>query len=207
MASNITISSLTVTPGFGQNFLQCVFTDPNVDGLPYRQLKTIEFWVHTANDRGDDDGDGIPANATLASVGLNNTYHVVTDGAARYYWSRAVDKEGSYGAWFPSSKTAGEEAPQTASIGVDGFLRLPSGLIFQWGGASTAEVTFPIEFPNAVFNVEITAAYNGDSTHCVVANSANISNTGFDGVTYLVSNSGAVAEGEGYGYNWLAIGY
>jgi hypothetical protein len=50
-------------------------------------------------------------------------------------------------------------ANPAASIGTNGYVTLPSGIIMQWGklpsipSQSTASVTYPIAFPNAVYNV------------------------------------------------------
>jgi hypothetical protein len=53
----------------------------------------------------------------------------------------------------------------TQSLSANGWQRLPSGLILQWGShaaGSLLAVTFPIAFPNAVFSVVGTATTVSD---------------------------------------------
>ena len=96
-----------------------------------------------------------------------------------------------------SSKTV-TLAQEPSSLAANGYQKLASGLIIQWGeiGIGTnGTVTFPIAFPNAVFSVVAT----GDTAAAnPVAECANKTTTNF----LLVSNVAIV-----YNFQWIAIGY
>ena len=90
-----------------------------------------------------------------------------------------------------------------SSKAVNGYQKLPSGLIIQWGivnsivpGGATG-TTFPIAFPNAcTFVINIPAANNasGNATNLISAKTT----TGFSGANWT---------GITTSFNWLAIGY
>jgi len=61
-----------------------------------------------------------------------------------------------------------EEMEATKDVaGTDGYVKLPGGVILQWGfnsgGGSTETVTYPLAFPTAVFAVTLTRLNGGDS--------------------------------------------
>lgn len=145
--SNIVVSALAVTNGFGQNFLTWSYSDPNVQGLPYLRLDTVEVWAATTNDR---------STATKVVEGIVSAIDIVTDGSARWYWIKARNQSAYYGDWYPSDAAGGIAAAQTALIDTTGYIKLPSGLIIQWGfsfiiSAQQNIVTFPTPFPSQCF--------------------------------------------------------
>lgn len=156
--SNITLSSLTITPGFGQTFAKWDVDDPNVDGLPYLKYAAGELCSATANDRAD-------VSFAKVAEGLVDAIHVVNDGMARWYWVKARNVAGGYGEFYPSSATGGVAAAATASIGTNGYLTHPNGVIEQWGEESTAftNFSFSIPFPNHCLNVQVTLVGPGIS--------------------------------------------
>lgn len=94
----------------------------------------------------------------------------------------------------------------------NGYQILPGGIIFQWGAISlsdpagnhTTSLTFPLTFPNSVFNGSLTRTSNGDtsSNGDNVRQSINaISNTGM-AITYENINTQT-----GAGLYWFAIGH
>lgn len=94
-----------------------------------------------------------------------------------------------------------------ASLGLNGYQKLPSGLIIQWGyvtvnNDSAATATFPVAFPNGVLNVSATAKSSTDTMD-------NFAFTTTNSNTILTVARGWV--GAGLGENgavfWLAIGY
>lgn len=156
------ISALTVTPGFGLNFLKATYDDPNAaGGLPGLAVDRIEYWASETNDRNA---------AELVDEGLEKGLHVFSDGGARYYWARpriveAIDGERFHGDWFPASGSAGIEAAATAQLGDEGYIKLPGNTILQWGQVLQAvsgahEITFPIPFPTAPRQICATASGN-----------------------------------------------
>jgi hypothetical protein len=92
------------------------------------------------------------------------------------------------------------------SVSTNGWQRLPSGLIMQWGrdtktGADHG-VMFPIPFPNAVFSVTSTGYAGGTNYHPFHRN-ANVA--GFQQNFYSsTGSSGAATSWEGH---WMAVGY
>lgn len=89
-------------------------------------------------------------------------------------------------------------ASSTASLAANGYQKLASGLIIQWGNANigtNGTVTFPIAFPNAVFSVVATGNTPAANP---VAEATNKTTSNF----LLVSNVATV-----YNFQWVAIGY
>jgi hypothetical protein len=78
------------------------------------------------------------------------------------------------------------------SLSTNGWQKLPSGLIIQWGYSGWACVTFPIAFPNACRAV-LNQFDGGAHEHGV----SSVTTTGFCPTT-----NGAVSN-----FYWLAIGY
>jgi len=88
----------------------------------------------------------------------------------------------------------------TRSISANGYQKLPGGLIVQWGsnsagGNGPASVSFPIAFPTACVNVQVTGGYSGTSGNSTGAYSVSTS-----GFTYTYHYSGTTDY-------WLALGY
>ena len=86
------------------------------------------------------------------------------------------------------------------SLGTSGYQKLPSGLIIQWGsngagGNGAASVSFPISFPTACVNVQVTGGYSGTSGNSTGAYSVTTS-----GFSYTYHYSGTTDY-------WLAVGY
>lgn len=90
----------------------------------------------------------------------------------------------------------------TPSATTSGYSFLPGGIIIQWGqstsGTGTQPISFPIVFPNACFNVQITqTSTDFISTPASVKYSSGFSNSGF---TFLYKGSSI------NGFFWFAIG-
>ncbi len=84
-----------------------------------------------------------------------------------------------------------------ASIGVNGYLELPNGLLLQWGaGTATTSglaVTFPIAFPNNC-RIFLPGSVNGVGAITVSANAPTTTGT----TVYSASGSA--------GFHWIALG-
>ena len=95
------------------------------------------------------------------------------------------------------------------ALTANGYQKLPSGLILQWGNASTngsgsASVTFPITFPGVVLSAFATA------TNSVAANAVANTGTITNSTMLLYGTNGASGSPGSAGVinlNWLAIGY
>lgn len=93
-----------------------------------------------------------------------------------------------------------------ASIATSGYQKLPSGLIIQWGSASTAAngagtITFPIAFPTVCHH--ISGSYGGAAAAAdYVCSFSAITTTGAN-CFFAQNNSGQATSG---GVGWIAIG-
>lgn len=92
-----------------------------------------------------------------------------------------------------------------ASLAQNGYQKLASGLILQWGVSTPPtpgnyNVTYPIAFPNRPLFANASPLMDaGESASATVT---ELTTTGF-GVTFTYSGQ----QGLGRGYTWLAIGY
>lgn len=97
-----------------------------------------------------------------------------------------------------------------AQLATPGWQKLESGLIVQWGGATTASgaanVTFPIAFPNGCLGVNLSeaAASAWSATNLGVAGTHSRTTTGFSIRSVTYNTSWTLASGT---YFWIAIGY
>lgn len=94
---------------------------------------------------------------------------------------------------------------QVSSIAANGYQKLPSGLIVQWGSLSTSAsvsttATFPIAFPNAVFAVNGTWNGGGPAGYFVTCQSPSTTQFLADGWSNSTTR-GSITVG------WIALGY
>ena len=167
-------------------------------------LDAVEIWVATANDR--------TAAVKVDERKATQFDHVFNDGDQRWYWARARNIFGEFGDWFPSSPTAGVTAPDTASLGQNGYVKHASGLIEQWGrdaltgGGGSTTITFPIAFPNQCFQVTANAL---GSPSASIARSIQVET--FDTSTVLLSGNQIATPGNvtapAMTALWVARGY
>ncbi|MBV8971906.1 MAG: hypothetical protein JO290_06400 [Sphingomonadaceae bacterium] len=98
----------------------------------------------------------------------------------------------------------------SATLGDPGWEKRPSGVVEQWGsntstftGEGTVSVSFPITFPNACRNIQITARNPSSlNTRDTFLQVVSMSATGF--VAYYQNNGGGSAVCDGF--NWRALG-
>lgn len=95
------------------------------------------------------------------------------------------------------------------STGINGYQRLPSGIIIQWGaatvgGANDIDLTFPYAFPNACRAMVVTgdASISGATGGAASYLKINAKNASGATVEYTVGNAAYQ-----YGFTYLAIGY
>lgn len=96
-----------------------------------------------------------------------------------------------------------------ASLAGNGYQRLPSGVIIQWGGTvntgTSSSVTFPIAFPSAVASINITCESGNLAARGALASYANVTTSGFN---WGSESNGAVnTTGGTVAMRWCAIGY
>ncbi len=111
----------------------------------------------------------------------------------------------STNSWVASSLSA---QGFTASLSSNGYQRLPSGVIMQWGLLSSVSldqtwhlVNLPITFPNKIFNASATIEYQDAVVYSIGTVIKGLSSSGF----YVMGdNSTASSSGNIY---WQAIGY
>ena len=96
---------------------------------------------------------------TLTGTGASGTWGISITGNAATATNATTSAA-------TSSLNSTAIANQFASLGAtNGYQKLPSGLIIQWGFVSTSSeglytTTFPITFPNAVWNINATPFFN-----------------------------------------------
>lgn len=104
MASDILVTSLSAVPGVGQNSLAAIAVPPaGLEDLVYVQPAKVEFWAAASNNRGGATKVGEAVSGLFVHGGLSAS-------VTRYYWARAVDRDGNVGAYYPASATGGVSA-------------------------------------------------------------------------------------------------
>lgn len=154
--------------------------------------------------------DGVSITCTINRQGTNviflngantsATSLVVNDGENVMFTS-----DGST-SWFASGiATIKYSAGFIGSTSLNGYQKLPSGLIIQWGSSASiaagvsGTVTFPIAFPNAILSASATPGVTANTT---TPTGAGIQ---FGSTTNMtIRNLGATL---GYAFQWIAIGY
>jgi hypothetical protein len=143
-------------------------------------------------------GDGIitisGASPASLTFGLGDTAEFVTNGGGSWYLIG-----GSL-----ANKYAGNFLASTATAG---YQKLPSGLIIQWGNASTGSngsvtVNYPITFPNAALNAHATNIASSAAGSFPGLNMVNTSS-----LVIWAASSSSVSVGAGAAYMYVAIGY
>ena len=98
----------------------------------------------------------------------------------------------------------------------NGYLKLPNGLILQWGkvasgwpGEGPYTVTFPVAFPNKCLNTQITVLSDGRKGSVnldITIPVGTLKPTGFDAMFNAMAFQGSSAA-DLRGFYWFAIGY
>ncbi|WP_265822492.1 phage tail-collar fiber domain-containing protein [Geovibrio ferrireducens] len=151
-------------------------------------------------------GLGTAATAGDASTTAKGIVELATtaESAAGVDAVRAVTPAGL--AAFLSNWLAADE--WQASKTTNGYQKLPSGLIFQWGtvGGASATISFPIVFPVACVSLSITpfnnSASGGGSGSVETAQYGSVSSSGF-----FVTKVAAGGDGYTGDIKYIAIGY
>ena len=127
---------------------------------------------------------------------------------------RSINSDGSWGYIFERMYYGGTTwtdwtAQYTVSKAVNGYTKLPTGVILQWGNASPAAsatsfaVTFPISFPARCASVMCQNVYsNSRNTSYSVA---SVGLNGFTAHPYVTGTNAVPAVA--MNFNWFAIGY
>ncbi|GAA5783930.1 gp53-like domain-containing protein [Chitiniphilus shinanonensis] len=142
----------------------------------------------------NNDGSGTvtvaaPAGSTLLGIGNSTPRNIVLGGGDSI--TIAAVGPATWYAWGVGQ--LGLSAAFSSSLTNNGYQRLPSGLLLQWGGFSplaantVVDLVYPIAFPTAVRNVSATlnsqaytttsgqaSAFNLSTTHIRIANSTTI---------------------------------
>jgi hypothetical protein len=103
--------------------------------------------------------------------------------------------------------TGGPNNGSVPVITTTGWTFLAGGLIMQWGfkngSGSSGSITYPIQFPNAVFNVQLTAKYNSSS---VLPTAAGTYSVDFFTISTTLFNWQLFNQTNYRGFYWTAIG-
>jgi hypothetical protein len=208
-ASDITCAALATISDTQGVKLKWTYSDPRSGALPNIALDAVEVWAASTNDR---------AGAAKVGEGIVDFLHAgLGRGDVRYYWVKARDKIGGYGAWYPSGATSGvsgTEASGDVLLNATGYWKLPSGLILEWGNATTngsgvgiaqcQKITQLIYHWNAVPSQ---AAPTTDLYTVHHVNNASVGGFYFTNFkTMKASNGGTVGAGASITVAWFAIG-
>ena len=138
--------------------------------------------------------------------------HLIEDNGASRLWgfehngdfNSAGDVRSSSG---KSLNNSVQTSDYRAQWGQSGWVKLPNGLILQWGKTpvvhdeNSTDIVFPIAFPNKVLNIQLTEnqmrTYNAHSTHLAAL---NVTNTKF---TFKMNSTLPIYTSA----DWFAIGY
>lgn len=141
---------------------------------------------------------GLPAPTGALSLSDTLAQHVVSDGADREVTLAAV--------------AAAIFTLLGQSLATNGYQKLPGGLILQWGSAAVSlvegatSITFPIPFPNNVFNVQAIVENNTSSIYC--NSGIQIVSKSTTGINFFIQNfnqPGGTTQPTS-GIEWFAIG-
>lgn len=176
-ATKVTLSDLTAASALGDTDLLLVrqgTTDKSVSG------SLLKTYSETSSVK-------LTGNQTVAGVKTFNSSPVVPD-------ATTAQQAAAFG------QIASAFTGSNVSLSANGYQKLPSGLIIQWGytviatgGSVALNRTLPITFPNAILQVYGTSSSSGGS----VGSAAPVNTS-----TISVWGNNATM-----GLSWLAIGY
>jgi hypothetical protein len=149
---------------------------------------------------------------TIAPQGSDNLYIAGRAGSANAAlgngdWAWFVCDGSSSWTVTLGSLQLGYSAAFGASLATNGYQKLPSGMIIQWGFASSSGatannlvITLPIAFPGSILNAQgIAVGSSAASLLCQLSLMANTT------VTFTTVNNGAFVSAQGV--RWVAIGF
>lgn len=141
---------------------------------------------------GDDVRVGFNALTTSLSVKGHDAFMLVSNGATRWFLANGSLSEHSF----------------AASLAANGYQKLPSGLIVQWGNGTTVSgvlaVTYPIAFPAVnLVTLACDSASALSSVHGIGVDRGGGSLTGFTAYTTITTTAAAANSA----FLWLALGY
>ena len=116
----------------------------------------------------------------------------------------SMELSGSNGVTFPN----GINASTDCLLGANGYQKLPSGLIIQWGIAvsvtanSVYSVSYPVAFPSAICS--LVATVQGDQTTSAISNLGSIKTNNIGNSSFTMVYSDDVTA---QAIHWIAIGY
>jgi hypothetical protein len=149
---------------------------------------------------------GLTSGVAVANLGYTPVQQGTGSGQSsntvKIGWSSASRLKATVDATDLGYFLTGPVVPQN-SLSQNGYERLPSGLIMQWGiaasmaGGENRTITYPIAFPNSVFNIQTTINSDYDTNEIAFVYNINTSN-------FVMANSNP---GSLLGVYWSAIGY
>lgn len=153
------------------------------------------------------------AGSVVAGGGASINFVSVNDGAMTIKSGQSVTFVAiTTTTWQVINSTAAmaKNADFGASLAANGYQRLPSGLIIQWGEVAAAggdfNANFPIAFPNACLQVVGNMIGSIGSSEALSLTMVGMSTTYFGARPRYISG-GAVSIASTYGVRWIAIGW
>jgi hypothetical protein len=175
VSANRTMTAADAGAYLFSNANNLVFTLPNPSGLPLGTKFRIAQGNLTSGGSIEVPGGvtigNITDGGTVTTVALaQSTEYVLTVVSTTAYQLTRLSAGGAF----------------TQSLAANGWQRLPSGFIIQWGTfVNTATVTFPIAFPNACFQAVLAHTFNGSSNMSGVI---SVSATSFSSISSSTAN-------------------
>jgi len=119
-----------------------------------------------------------------------------------------IKKVDGFGSGIDADLLRGLPADFTASKAINGYQKLPSGLIIQWGKTSTTAIpnggtytiTLPITFPTAFLTAVVSSNSRGDYS---VSTGGSTQEYNYNTSQFTVAGH----SGANNGVNWIAIGH
>jgi hypothetical protein len=157
----------------------------------------VSAWAKAANKPGYSKGE----------VGLGNVDNTADSQKSVNYANSAGSAPASdVSAWAKAANKPGYSASEigfVTSLATNGYVKLPGGLIFQWGTGTLAAgsygiatVSFPIAFPNACMNITTNPIASPQAAYALTVDSVTASSARFGMYGALPIN-----------FFWCAIGY
>jgi len=175
-------AALTINDGYGNAQL----TFNHASGVPEQNGNAARITVNTDVTTGAyiafQVKSGVTGGTAVSLPTIMAISETEVDILGNKVWHAGNDGSGS---GLDADKLRGLPADFTSSIVTNGYQKLPSGLIIQWqsfinGGKVSGSQTFPIVFPNAVFNVSLSLQNAGGQGDYAVEVSGTPTTAGFD---------------------------
>jgi len=151
----------------------------------------------------------VPDNWVLLAVNnLDTNTLSIAGGKYTLHKGESIDTTKYSSAFVPNADLVrGLPADFTSSKATNGYQKLPSGLIIQWGWNNVAATTLPITFPNVTLSVVVSKSYNTLSPSALKSGQNTTYSVTTSSFTAEIYDAPSTTDVTTQGYFWTAIGY